>query len=487
MVRGVAQRGFSLTLAPRHPEIAAPMPIALERSRGRVPPRALILSCAALLVPMAGAFLLPQGLADYGTLLWLLALVPAFLLAYYRGWQGAATALAAGMASLSLTAAVAVWLGRAVPDLLLGVVVGYVAIALGIGWLAERLHRDRDEVEDMAFTDILTHLPNRRHARVFPENEFAAGERGRLLSVVLFDLDGFKEFNDRHGHQAGDDALGAFADILTRTTRRMNLSARFGGEEFLSVLAGSDAEGAMVFADRVRMALVARDLGEMGLTVSAGVATHHPTMRSPDELLAAADYALYQAKREGRNCVRLFGHAALEQVQPGPGPAAASGTPVLEDPRAAEELGKGRPPASLMPQQVSAFGSGRRVLLVEDEAQVRNLIANYLSREGFSVTEVGNVIDRVWVLGEEFDIVVTDIRLPGAGGTELVAAVKSRWPVSQVIVITGLQDAQVAADALNAGADRYLFKPFGMPELRAHLVDALAHRDRILAEKPAQR
>ena len=123
----------------------------------------------------------------------------------------------------------AVWLGRAVPNLLLGVVVGYVAIALGIGWLAERLHRDRDEVEDMAFTDILTHLPNRRHATAFLQNEFAAAERGRLLSVVLFDLDGFKEFNYRHGHQAGDDALGAFADILTRLTRRMNLSARFGG------------------------------------------------------------------------------------------------------------------------------------------------------------------------------------------------------------------------------------------------------------------
>ena len=253
------------------------------------------------------------------------------------------------------------------------------------------------------------------------------------------------------------------------------------------MLAGSDAAGAMVFADRVRMALVSRDLGEMGLTVSAEVVTYHSTVRSPDELLAAADHALYQAKREGRNCVRLFGHAALEQVQPGPGPAADSATPVLEYPRAAEELGKGRQSASLMPQQVSAFGSGRRVLLVEDEARVRNLIANYLSREGFSVTEIGNVIDGVRGLGEEFDIVVTDIRLPGASGTELVAVVKSRWPASQVIVITGLQDGQVAAHALNAGADRYLFKPFSMPELRAHLVDALAHRDRILAERTEKR
>ena len=264
------------------------MSIDPDRSRRRVPPRALLLSLAALVVPVVAALAFPDRLAEYATLLWLLALVPAFLLAYYRGWRGAATALAAGMATLSVTEAMAGWLGQPVPDLLLGVVVIYVATALGIGWLAERLHQDKDEVEDMALTDILTHLPNRRHARVFLKNEFAAAERGRLLSVALFDLDDFKTFNDRHGHQAGDEALCAFAEVLTRSTRRMNLSARFGGEEFLAVLAGSDAEGAMVFADRVRSSLQGLSVGGDGLTVSGGVAVYHPSMRTPDELLAAA-------------------------------------------------------------------------------------------------------------------------------------------------------------------------------------------------------
>src|SRR5688500_4033263 len=272
------------------------MPIAPDRSRRRAPTRALLLSLAALGVPVAGALVFPEGLAEYGSLLWLLALIPAFLLAYYRAWRGAATALAAGMATLSLTEAVATWSGRSVPDLLLGVVIAYVAITLGIGWLAEQLHQDKDEVEDMAFTDILTHLPNRRHARVFLENEFAAAERGRLLSVALFDLDDFKAFNDRHGHQAGDEALRAFAEVLIRTTRRMNLAARFGGEEFLAVLAGSDAEGAMVFADRVRTALQSRSIGGESLTVSGGVAVAHPSERSPDELAADADHAPHPAQ-----------------------------------------------------------------------------------------------------------------------------------------------------------------------------------------------
>jgi diguanylate cyclase (GGDEF)-like protein len=456
------------------------MPIATDRSRRRVPTRALLISLAALAVPVAAGLLFPEGLNEYGSLLWLLALVPAFLLAYYRGWRGVATALAAGMATLSVTEATSTWMGQPVPDLLLGVVIAYVAIALGIGWLAEQLHQERDEVEDMAFTDILTHLPNRRHARVFLENEFAAAQRGRMLAVALFDLDNFKAFNDRHGHQAGDEALKVFAEVLTRTTRRMNLAARFGGEEFLAVLAGSDADGAMVFADRVRTALVSRSVGGEALSVSGGVAIYHPSMRSPDELLAAADHALYQAKREGRNCVRLFGHASMEPPQPRVQPPAP---PPVEYPRSPERMGKTPPPDHALPAHNGPFGIGRRALLVEDEPQVRSVIANYLGREGFATEEAGSVAEGVKWLRDEFDVVVTDIHLPGASGNEMVTAVKARWPATQVIVITGLQDAQVAAEALNAGADRYLFKPFGMPELRGHLSDALGKRDRLLAER----
>ncbi|MFG0305937.1 MAG: HD domain-containing phosphohydrolase [Phycisphaerales bacterium JB040] len=129
------------------------------------------------------------------------------------------------------------------------------------------------------------------------------------------------------------------------------------------------------------------------------------------------------------------------------------------------------------------------MLVVEDDQQVRELLATYLAREGFHVSEAPSMAAGVRSLRDEFDAVITDIRLPGAGGSEMVTAVKSRWPDTQVVVITGLQEAQVAVDALNAGADRYLFKPFGMPELRAHLLDALARRDRALAERahrPAQ-
>lgn len=438
-----------------------------------VPLRALVFSVAALLVPVVGTFTLAgerSGVED--ALLWLVALIPAFLLAYYRGWRGVATALAAGMAMLSVTYAGVTALDREVPPLLFFVVVAYLAIGLGIGWVTEMLHRERTEVEDLALTDVLTGLPNRRHGEIFLKHEFAIAERGRPLTVVLFDLDGFKQYNDLHGHQAGDEALAKFGEVLATNTRRMNVSARFGGEEFLTILAGSDERGALVFAERVRASLASTGLTHGSLTVSGGVAAYDPSMGSPDELVAAADLALYQAKEGGRNRIKAFRR---------PGDLSGDGTGISTQPEGETPAGEELP--SHPPAARTRFGEGRWALIVEDDQAVRTMLAAYLKREGFAVVETGDVTEGLRAMGREFDLVITDIRLPGPSGNELVAAVKARWPATQAVVVTGFRDAQVAAEALNAGADHYLFKPFGIPELQGHLVDALMRRDRILADR----
>ncbi|MFQ5537258.1 MAG: diguanylate cyclase [Gemmatimonadota bacterium] len=450
-----------------------------------VPPRALALSLGALAVPVASAFWPAARSSESAALLWLLALVPAFLLAYYRGWRGIATALALGMALLALTEVAVILGGRPLPGILPAVVVAYVAIALGVGWMASALHKDRALAADMAFTDILTGLPNRRHCRLFLENEFAAAERGRPLSLILFDLDHFKTFNDRYGHAAGDAALKTFAGILSDFTRRMDLSGRFGGEEFLSVLTASTAEGAVIFADRVRARLEAREIEkDRKITVSAGVATYHPGVRSPDELLAAADQALYEAKRSGRNRVHTFQDPEFPAIAPSrPDPRDLEekrrGDP-QEYPRRGEEMGKGSPPLTLLPHHVTGFGRGRSVLIVEDEDQVRSLLASYLAREGFRVVEAVDVPSALPQLAADFDVLIVDLRLPGASGSELIARARSRWPNVQIVVITGVQDPRMVADSLAAGADAYLFKPFGMPDLQRLIVEALERRDRAL-------
>ncbi|HEX9109213.1 MAG TPA: diguanylate cyclase [Longimicrobiales bacterium] len=160
-----------------------------------------------------------------------------------------------------------------------------------------------EEVRRLSLTDPLVQLPNRRQLDFFLEKEFAAAQRGRSLCFVLFDLDRFKEYNDTLGHQAGDQALIHFADVLRMETRAMNLAARYGGEEFAAVLSETSKAAALGYAQRVRRRLSAEVGGE--LTVSAGVAVYDESMALASELVAAADRALYRAKEEGRNRVCL--------------------------------------------------------------------------------------------------------------------------------------------------------------------------------------
>lgn len=271
-----------------------------------IPLRSLVISFAALAVPVVATFWFPESSSDYELLLWLLALVPAFLLAYYRGWVGVAVAMLVGMVVLSAVQVAVIafdiqtnWI------LLLAVLVAYISIGLGVGLVSELLHQERARAERLALLDDLTEVPNRRLAEIFLEKEFAAARRGRPLTVVLFDLDRFKDYNDRFGHAAGDEALKTFVRLLHARTRTMDLSARYGGEEFIAVLSGGGLESGVRFAESVRSALATSD-GPRPFTVSAGVAEYARTMEEYAELVAAADAALYEAKENGRDRVEAF-------------------------------------------------------------------------------------------------------------------------------------------------------------------------------------
>lgn len=305
-----------------------------------VPIRALLLSLGSLAVPVLAVLLFPEWTQDdQGILIWLTSLVPAFLFAYYRGLRGVALALAGGMAVLTLTQVAVLLLGRAAPDwyLLLAVVAIYVGICIALAVFAEILHRERRAAEALALVDDLTGLPNRRHAEITLDAQFAAAVRGSPLAVVMFDLDHFKQVNDRHGHEAGDEALRAFAEVLRRNTRRMNLSARFGGEEFLSVLGGGGIATGVVVAERVRAGIESQRFAWGRVTVSAGVAAYEEGMGSYEILVVAADRALYRAKQAGRNRV-----AAAEPTPAAAPPRASAVAPEAAGPPA----GGGERPSS---------------------------------------------------------------------------------------------------------------------------------------------
>ena len=271
-----------------------------------IPLRSLVISFGALAVPVIATFWFPESSAEYELLLWLLALVPAFLLAYYRGWVGVAVAMLAGMVVLAAVQVAVLTFGiRTDWMLLLAVVVVYISVGLGIGLVSELLHNERARAERLALLDDLTEIPNRRLAEIFLQKEFAAARRGRPLTVVLFDLDRFKQYNDRFGHAAGDEALRTFVRVLQSRTRTMDLSARFGGEEFVAVLSGGTAESGVRFADAVRSVLVDTNTVHP-FTVSAGVAEYSRDMEHYEDLLKAADEALYEAKEAGRDRVLTY-------------------------------------------------------------------------------------------------------------------------------------------------------------------------------------
>jgi len=272
-----------------------------------IPLKALWVSFVALAVPVTAAVFFPRWTgADTGLLIWLTALFPAFLLTYYRGWQGASLALAMGMAALALTQAALFLAGVSVGNwgLLSGIIIVYLSVSLGVGWVTELLHVERRRAERLALMDPLTGMPNRRHSVVFVEAAFAAAKRGIPFTVVLFDVDRFKAYNDTRGHLAGDDALKRISEVLVGSTRKMNLTARWGGEEFLSMLSDTPLEGGRIFAERV-LSEIHQAFPDGSITLSAGVARYADGMDTPTRLLAAADEAMYAAKAAGGDCVRV--------------------------------------------------------------------------------------------------------------------------------------------------------------------------------------
>jgi diguanylate cyclase (GGDEF)-like protein len=170
-----------------------------------------------------------------------------------------------------------------------------------------RLHRI---VERQALVDGLTGLANRRQCEETLASELARLERfGGPLAVVVADLDWFKDVNDRYGHPSGDAVLREFAQLLTETVRDVDLAGRWGGEEFLLILPGTDLDGGAHVAERIRVALAGRivlsaDGSPIPVTASFGVASTPPASTAA-ELFSAADAALYEAKRNGKNRVEV--------------------------------------------------------------------------------------------------------------------------------------------------------------------------------------
>lgn len=165
---------------------------------------------------------------------------------------------------------------------------------------------ERAEMALLAITDPLTGIANRRGLNIRLQEELARAERYRdTFSILLLDLDHFKDVNDSYGHDLGDAALRDFAQLIAEECREPDLAGRWGGEEFMMILPQVDLAAAYDVASRVRERVEQADLaGIDGLTISVGVATLEKG-DTPEDLFVRADRALYRAKEGGRNRVEL--------------------------------------------------------------------------------------------------------------------------------------------------------------------------------------
>ena len=202
-----------------------------------------------------------------------------------------------------------------------GVAGSVLVISVYAGVVFERLRAERQEMRDlrlrladMALTDPLTQLPNRRHFEQVLRAELDRVNRyGGKCSVAIADVDFFKHYNDKLGHLAGDRALRELADVMRRELRLHDMVARFGGEEFSMIMINAGKDESLPILERIRAEVEEhpfrqRDIQPTGrLTISAGLAAFPEDGTTYEEILGQADDALYEAKHGGRNQVYVAG------------------------------------------------------------------------------------------------------------------------------------------------------------------------------------
>jgi diguanylate cyclase (GGDEF)-like protein len=241
-----------------------------------------------------------SGGPQVATLSWLA--IPVITLASRFSIRGVVAGVAIALALL-FAVAFAVDAGAVVDEPPL--VIAPAALIISIAMLSTALMRSDVEFRSRSVIDPLTGMLNRSAlgARVGELSEQSAVS-GDPVSLVLADVDEFKALNDEHGHSAGDAVLRDLAYRLRKRMRAFDLAYRIGGEEFLMLLPGSELAEAVAFADQLCAAIADEQFEGMRVTLSCGVAASRAgSTFEYDEVFAAADSALYEAKRSGRNCV----------------------------------------------------------------------------------------------------------------------------------------------------------------------------------------
>lgn len=185
----------------------------------------------------------------------------------------------------------------------------------------QQLQNVNTQLQSLSRTDMLTQLNNRGYWEECLNNEFKRIKRtGHISSLVIFDIDHFKNVNDTYGHQAGDEVIRETARMLNENMRTTDIAGRYGGEEFTVILLDADAENAKIFAERLRTTIEACTIEYEGMTikytVSLGIAEMNEEIGTYQEWLECSDKSLYYAKENGRNQVATYHLLPDQSVAP---------------------------------------------------------------------------------------------------------------------------------------------------------------------------
>ncbi|MFQ5589543.1 MAG: diguanylate cyclase [Phycisphaerae bacterium] len=328
-----------------------------------------------------------------------------------------------------------------------------------------KLHDANEKLRHMATTDELTGLTNRRASmQRLAEHWMSASRHSDALACIMLDIDHFKGINDTYGHAVGDLVLKETAGVLRRKARTEEQVCRIGGEEFLVICPRTTESEAAIAAERLCRSVEENkiDTGahQLSVTISLGVAERRPAMLSPDDLLAVADRALYTAKRDGRNIVRLASRCERETAP---------------DEDAHDDLSAEPPslPACAGPEDTLY------ALVVASDVQLRKACRKLLEQEGYAVREAPDQRSALESIGQASPSMI--VTASGKSGGELAERVRAfkKHPGagdSIVLVITEEGGSTKTGFAFAAGADECVSQEVLARELPARVRSAVRGR-----------
>lgn len=323
----------------------------------------------------------------------------------------------------------------------------------------------------IAARDVLTDLFNRRGLNEeFERSWQLAKDTDLALGVITMDLDHFKTVNDTCGHAVGDLVLQEMADLVRWATRAGDIAGRTGGDEFVLILPGADPGSIRAFADRlmdqVRKHVFCKEVHGLRLSISLGAVSCFPGRDdlTPAEILIQSDYALYHAKRTGRDRLCLWTDI----------PSSVKQQPMQPESASVEE-----PSGDLLKKRVAG-----RILAVDDDPVIVQLLKRILEKKDYEVAtalSAEEAMEAVQGHLEKYDLMLVDLGLPGEQGLDFLRRLKRMDETVVGIVITGMASSENILASLRGGAFDFIAKPFRADVVHQAVERALQFR-RLLVE-----